>query len=76
MKKNEVKVGGRYVAKVSGKLTIVRVDSIRIREGWNTLSRDVTVYDVTNEATGRTMTFSSAAKFRGPAKDAPAGKAV
>ena len=29
MKANEIEIGGRYTAKVSGKLTTVRVDAIR-----------------------------------------------
>ncbi len=73
MKKADVKVGGLYRAKVSGKLTTVRVDAIRERDGWNGGSiyasqrKATTVYDVTNLATGRRTTFRSAAKFRGPA---------
>ena len=68
MKKHEIKAGCIYVAKVSGKLTTVRVDAIRddgvhIRIGGrSTLSG--TRYDVTNLATGRRTTFRSAAKFR------------
>lgn len=62
MKKNEIKVGGKYLAKVSGKLTTVRVDAIRERENHN--DRTSTVYDVTNLATGQKTTFRSAAKFR------------
>lgn len=54
MKKNEIKVGGHYRAKVNGQLVTVRVD--KIYEGG--------FYDVTNLATGRKTTFRSAAKFR------------
>lgn len=73
MKTNEIKVGGVYVAKVSGKLTNVRVDAIRTRQsGYGSTARDQTVYDVTNLATGRKTTFRSAAKFRRVAGD-PSG---
>ena len=61
MKAKEIKVGGTYSAKVSGKLTTVRVNTIRTRHGFK---RDTTVYDVTNLTTGRKTTFSSAMKFR------------
>lgn len=60
MKKAEIKVGGHYTAKVSGKLTTVRVDKI-----------DATAMDpyrVTNLATGRKVAFRSAMKFRSEAK--------
>lgn len=61
----EIIIGKRYRARVSGKLTVVRVDGIReascFRGGKLT---DKTVYDVTNLTTGRRTTFRSAAKFR------------
>lgn len=72
MKKSEVKVGGHYVAKVSGKITTVRVDAIRKAvtgyKGKDHFSgkiktRESTVYDVTNLTTGRSTVFKSAAKF-------------
>jgi len=63
MKKDEIKVGGHYLAKVSGSITTVRVDGIRE----TTTTKTMTVYDVTNLATGRRTTFRSAAKFRSPA---------
>lgn len=58
MKKSEIVVGGKYVAKVAGRLTTVRVDLIREYDGQ-------TRYDVTNLVTQRRTTFRSAAKFRG-----------
>lgn len=70
MKKKDIKVGGKYIAKVSGNETTVRVDAIREIEGWNggsIYSRQTkasTRYDVTNLRTGRKTTFRSAAKFR------------
>ncbi len=75
MKAKDIVVGGRYVAKVSGKSTTVCVDAIRTanrrRYGPFCESKlvDVTVYDVTNLATGRKLTFRSAAKFRSVAGD-------
>mgnify|MGYP001618153215 CR=1 FL=1 len=63
MKKNEIIVGGLYRAKVSGKLTTVRVDDIREDEGFGTRKAS-TRYDLTNLVTGRKTTFRSAAKFR------------
>lgn len=67
MKQNEIKVGSTYTAKVSNKLTTVRVDAIReTRTG--VTRRDVFHYDVTNLATGRKTTFRSAAKFRSEVK--------
>lgn len=64
MKKSEIKVGGHYQAKVSGRLVTVRVDAIRERTGYGS-SRDRTVFDVTNLTTNRKTTFESAMKFRG-----------
>lgn len=74
MKAKEIKVGGRYVAKVSNKLVTVRVDAIREVAGhvsagsylgWTQRRvADKVVYDVTNLTTGRKTTFRSAAKFR------------
>lgn len=71
MKANEIMKGGKYIAKVSGVLTTVRVDEIREvgRSRMNNYSgrleyTDKVVYDVTNLATGRRTTFKSAAKFR------------
>lgn len=68
MKKNEIKTGETYRAKVSGKITTVRVNTIRHSRGYGPNSRDTTVYDVTNLATGRTTTFRSAAKFHNVVK--------
>lgn len=65
MKKNEIKVGGHYQAKVSNKITMVRVDLIREVVGYK--GRESTVYDVTNLSTGRKTVFHSAAKFRAEA---------
>ncbi len=59
MKKDEIRVGGLYTARVSGRYVTVRVDTIRECGGY-----DQAVYDVTNLTTGRKATFRSAAKFR------------
>lgn len=72
MKKNQIKEGECYFAKVSDRLTTVRVDKIRSRCEYNTGgTRERTVYDVTNLATGRRTVFRSAQKFRGKAKSRP-----
>ncbi len=60
MKKNEVKVGGLYVAKVSDKLVTVRIDSANRHGGWN----------ATNTATGKRIRIKSAQRLRGAAKGA------
>jgi len=66
MKIDEVEVGARYLAKVSGVITIVKV--LAIREAWTASSRPDArrrkVIDVVNERTGRRTTFRSAARLR------------
>lgn len=73
MKKHEIKVGGKYVARVNGTFTTVRVDAVREVPSYpNTYRNNLrghTVYDVTNLKTGRQTTFRSAAKFRQEVKD-------
>lgn len=66
MKKSEIQIGSIYIAKVSGKLTRVRVDAIRdyCAPVFGKEGRWEKRYDVTNLATGRKTTFRSAAKFR------------
>ncbi len=61
MKKSEIKVGGHYRAKVSNKLTTVRMDRVQDNVGQY---GNKTAYYVTNLTTGRKLTFRSAAKFR------------
>lgn len=68
MKKADIVVGGKYSAKVSGRIVTVRVDAIRERPATATF-RGRTVFDVTNLDTGRKLTFDSAAKFRGEVKE-------
>jgi len=66
MKKSEVVVGGRYVAKVSGRLVAVRV--VDIREippaEWSSRSAWRTRILAVNEATGRTITIRSPQRLR------------
>ena len=64
MKKDEVKVGGMYVAKVSDKIVTVRIDSAHSKGGWN----------ATNTATGKRIRIKSAQRLRGPAKNAAKAK--
>jgi DNA helicase-2/ATP-dependent DNA helicase PcrA len=65
MKKEQIKVGGVYRARISGNFVDVRVDDIRTtRAGYG---REGTHYHVTNLKTNRKCVFRSAAKFRGPA---------
>lgn len=67
MKISEVQVGGRYIAKVSGELTTVRVLGIReIPPPWHGSNSDRwrKRIDVINERTGRKTSFASASKLR------------
>ena len=57
MKKNEVKVGGMYLAKVSDKVVTVRIDCTHSGGGWN----------ATNTATGKRIRIKSAQRLRGAA---------
>ncbi len=69
MRKHEIEVGKYYIAKVSGKLTTVRVDGIC---GATHFGKLQTVYNVTNLSTGRKTTFRSARRFRLEAHYKPA----
>jgi len=62
MRAREIEVGGRYVAKVSGQLTVVRVISSTTsgRTGRQTWTCE-------NEKTGRRIVVRSAQRFRGAA---------
>ncbi|HUU09034.1 MAG TPA: winged helix-turn-helix domain-containing protein [Phycisphaerae bacterium] len=55
MKKADVKVGGVYSAKVSGKVVPVRIDGESPHGGWN----------ATNTATGKKVRIKSAQRLRG-----------
>lgn len=54
MKKREVEIGGRYVAKVSGALTTVRIECESPFGGW----------DATNVRTGRAVRIRSPQRLR------------
>lgn len=74
MKKNEIRVKGIYLAKVSGKLVPVRVDEITEREGRTHVPSQSWIpptrykasirYCVTNLVTNRKTVFRAATKFR------------
>ena len=55
MKKSQVKVGSEYVAKVSGKLAHIRIDSENPHGGW----------EATNMATKKAVRIKSAQRLRG-----------
>jgi len=57
MKKHEVKLGGRYSAKVSDKVVVVRIDVENPHGGW----------EATNEATGKKVRIKSAQRLRAEA---------
>jgi len=57
MKKHEVKVAGTYVAKVSDRLTTVRITGESRYGGW----------DAVNTKTGKAVRIKSAQRLRGPA---------
>jgi len=65
MKKNEVKVGGVYGAKVSDKVVPVRITGTSGHGGW----------DAVNEATGKKVRIKSAQRLRGEWKKPTGGKA-
>ena len=65
MKKNEVKVGGLYMAKVSDKLVTVRIESANTKGGWN----------ATNTATGKRIHIKSAQRLHGKAGNPTNAKA-
>ena len=65
MKKNEVKVGGVYTAKVSDKVVPVRIDAVK-GTGWS----------ATNMTTGKTIYIKSAQRLRGEAKGTAAKPAA
>lgn len=68
----QIRVGSVYAARVSQKISPVRVDAVREiylsyrREG----KRLATCFEVTNLDTGRKLTFKSAAKLRYKLNDA------
>ena len=76
MRLQDITIGGRYLAKISGHMTMVRVLAIREDQAWgstrgSTRPRVVHRIDVVNERTGRRTTFRSAARLRRPAPQPP-----
>ena len=76
MKITDVEIGGRYIAKVSGQMTTVRVLAIRAAlPSWHDPdgSRREKCIDVVNVATDRLYTFRSAKRLlaRAPEHTAP-----
>lgn len=70
MVRSDIRRGGVYFAKVSGKVVRVRVDLIRENPG-NSRQRSSITYYVTNLVTNRRTMFKSASKFRA---EAPSGE--
>lgn len=66
MKKNDVETGATYVAKVSGKLTRVRIERESPYGGW----------EATNVDTGRRVRIKSAQRLRRAVSDAKRAKAI
>ncbi|RMF72779.1 MAG: hypothetical protein D6744_16465 [Planctomycetota bacterium] len=73
MRLSEIEIGGRYAAKVSGRLVVVRVNNIRTAAPYRGRSR--TAIDVVNERTGRSLTFRSAARLRYKVRPRPEASA-
>lgn len=65
MKKDEIKVGGTYLAKVTDRVVPVRLDRENARGGW----------DATNLVTNKQVRIKSAQRLRGPAERATPAKA-
>ena len=63
MHKDEIVVGGRYIAKVNNKLTTVVVTGIHVYDYGGSMRKERS-YSVKNLLTGRETSFRSAAKFR------------
>ena len=66
MKKNEVQVGVRYHAKVSGRVAVVRVTEIDEipAASWSRNGRSRTLIYAVNEATGKRITIRSPQRLR------------
>ena len=64
MKKDQIRVGGTYLAKVTDKVVPVRLDAENPRGGW----------DATNLATNKKVRIKSAQRLRGPAPERAAAR--
>jgi hypothetical protein len=63
MKLSEVQVGGRYLAKVSGRLQVFRV--VRVHTRYDSFrKREKTTIECVNERTGRTIMVRSSQRLR------------
>ena len=72
MKLNQIQVGGRYVAKVSRQLVVLRV--VEVKEipppAWSSPGAAWRTHiHAVNEATGRKIIIRSPQRLRGPAKE-------
>ena len=66
MKKKDVAIGGRYVAKVSGKVVYVKITGVCVHGGWNAV----------NETTGKAVRIRGAGRLRYEAERREAIKAA
>lgn len=66
MKLKDVEIGGRYVAKVSGKQQVVRITAKREVFSGRQMRW---VFDAVNEQTGRRLTIRSPQRLRRRAED-------
>ena len=66
MKLRDVVVGGRYTAKVSGRVQVVRVKELKEipPASWSRSDKWRTVIVAINEASGRTITIRSPQRLR------------
>lgn len=76
MLQKDIRVLGKYVAKVNGNVTTVRVDSIAKTARYTSRSREATIYHVTNLTTGKKVVFRSAARFLSVAGHEPPHRLV
>ena len=67
MKNSDVEIGGRYTAKISGKMTIVRILEQRVHHD-AFRRRERTTWVAVNEATGRRVDIRSAQRLRSRVK--------
>ena len=68
MKQKDVVIGGRYLAKVSGRLRVVRITEIQNSYSPAT-GHGRTTFAAVNEATGRQVTIRSALRLRRKVED-------
>lgn len=64
MTKNQIRVGGKYRAKINGTVRVVLVTRIEDVPAFGYIRKAGTRYHVLNTETNRQTTFRSAAKFR------------